>query len=163
MPQIVNIFFVMYLLAVFPQFLKADDTPWPIPDWQNSKDKSLLESTQCLNFKNFSTENPEFKTDSLLVIKNGLINYEFYDSETNANKPHVLWSITKTITGLLLGIAQRDGRINLDQLLHEYLPNATKDMNYNKITINNLLYLDPGFIWEESMKDVLLNPVVNML
>ena len=44
--------------------------------------------------------------------------YEAYGPE----RPHALWSVSKTIAGALLGIAVRDGKISLEQKLEEFYP-----------------------------------------
>lgn len=141
----------------------ADATRWPIPDWETADTRAQMTSKQCIAFKNFSTENSDFKTDSLLVIKDGMVQFEYYNSENTRDKPHALWSVTKTITGALLGIAERDGRLHLDQKLSEFYPKKVEDDNYNKITLMNLLYLDTGFSWKETELDVSMNNVLNML
>ena len=156
--------FVIYTLFMFSNLIaKADTTRWPVPDWETSENLPQMDSKQCQSFKQYSVESKNIKTDGLLIIKNGLIQYENYSSAYDMNKPHALWSISKTITGALLGIADRDGRINLNQKLFNFYPKENMDKNYKKISINNLLYLDTGFIWDEESLDVSVNPVVAML
>lgn len=138
-------------------------TNWPIPDWETIDNSIKMQSKQCQNFKKFATQSKNFKTDGLIVIKDGLIEFEFYDHKNSRTKPHVLWSVSKTITGALLGIAQEEGRINLDQFLFEFYPGKNQSEAYNKITINNLLYFDTGLMWHEAIKDVEVNDVVAML
>ncbi len=154
---------IMIVASVVSSLAYAEDNQWPIPDWEVAKSGSNMNSKQCQEFKIFSTLSDQFLTDGLIVIKDGKIQYEYYDSKYGINKVHPLWSITKTITGVLLGIAVRDGRINLDQAVEEFYPNASRDNNFKKILIKNLLYLDTGFIWDEGKLDVLENPLVKML
>jgi CubicO group peptidase (beta-lactamase class C family) len=138
---------------------------WPVPSWsiaQNKKER--MSSKQCQDFIKFSTNSNHFLTEGLVVIKDGEIQFEHYDSKHNANTPHILWSVTKTITGALLGIAVRDGKISLDQGLNEFYPRPRAGNNYQKIKIENLFYLDTGFIWNEYYSgDASKSPVLNML
>ncbi|MDD4975288.1 MAG: serine hydrolase [Bacteriovorax sp.] len=141
---------------------------WPIPDWgkaQNNENvQAKLASKQCLDFFKFSTKNKKFLTEGLVVIRKGTIEYEGYDSKYGINAPHVLWSISKTITGALLGVAIRDGKITLDQKLNEFYPRPDASDNYQKIKIENLFYLDTGFLWNEYYSgNVRQSPVLNML
>lgn len=152
----INLFYAMAISA-------NDEIKWPIPDWVTHHNQNLLDSAQCTRFKNFSTGSKKFQTEGLIVIKNGVIEYEYYDSKYNLNRPHVLWSVSKSITGTLLGMAERDGRLNLDQNLSQYYPSLSSDENYQKITLKNLLYLDSGFIWYEDNINLDYNNLVNML
>ncbi|MGZ3790283.1 MAG: serine hydrolase domain-containing protein [Bacteriovorax sp.] len=155
----------LYFILVFFNISNAlaNTTRWPIPDWEVADNASLMEQKTCKDFQDFSTRSSDFLTDDLLVIKDGQIVFEYYDSQYNANKPHALWSVSKTITGALLGTAVRDGRIGLNQSLHNFYPQENADENYRKIMIQNLLYLDTGYIWDESKLDILENPVLGML
>lgn len=141
----------------------ADDIRWPMPDWQSLDTNARMESLECRNFKKLAVASDQFLTDGLIIIKDGLIHYEYYDSLHGPHTPHVLWSISKTITASLLGISERDGRINLDDQLREFYPLENSDHNYDKITLKNLLYMDSGYIWNEGIKEVNLNPLVKML
>jgi CubicO group peptidase (beta-lactamase class C family) len=135
---------------------------WPVPDWEEASNLTDMQSSQCQEFKKFSTGD-KVGTDGLLVIKDGQIQYEYYDDKHTMTTPHPMWSISKTVTGVLLGMAVRDGRISIDQAVDQYYPNVNPDNRYKKVLLKNLLYLDAGYVWNESQLDVLDNPVVNML
>ncbi len=162
---------IIALLLLITTPLYANDTKdpdqvrWPIPDWEvNPSISENMTSPQCNAFVNFATQSKDFLTDGLVVVKDGVIQYEYYDSKYDANKPHILWSISKTITGALLGTAVRDGKINFDQRLSEFYPEPKFASNYEKIKIKNLFYFDSGLKWNEfyagNLKD---SSVVNML
>lgn len=161
---------VLLSLALFSSAVHADivdvtGTRWPIPAWQiEGNTQERMASKQCQNFLNFSMKSKKFLTEGLVVIKDGKIQYEGYESKYDANTPHILWSVSKTITGALLGIAVRDGKVSLDQALHEFYPRPDAGENYQKITLKNLFYLDTGFIWDEYYTgDVTKSPVLSML
>lgn len=143
--------------------LAQDISRWPIPDWETAIDENQLNTDQCRQFIDFSTNTKNFLTDSLLIIKDGQIKYEYYDEKNGVNKPHILWSVSKTLTGVLLGTAVRDGRVSLEQAVSDYYPDANTNRNYPKVKLKNLLYLDAGYIWHEGLFDVTENPVVGML
>jgi CubicO group peptidase (beta-lactamase class C family) len=142
--------------------LYAEDR-WPVPDWESAVNQSQLKTPQCEEFVDFATHTKKVVTDSLLVIKDGQIKYEYYDGTNGVEKPHILWSVSKTLTGVLLGTAVRDGRINLNQAVSDYFPSANPNRNYPNIELKNLLYLDAGYIWHEGLIDASENPVVSML
>lgn len=159
--MIVMIFFICS--QAMGQDLKNDPTRWPLPDWETHDNSERMQTRECRNFKKFAINNEDFKTDALIVIKDGLVHFEYYDGVYGPDSPHVLWSVTKTITGALLGITERDGRINLDTELQDFYPLTSRDPNYEKITMKNLLYMDTGHMWDEDVKEVDQNPVVGML
>ncbi len=136
---------------------------WPIPDWERDWNSKIDSTKECIEFIKYSTQNKKLKTDGLLIIKDGLVEYEYYDSQNNPLKLHNLWSISKTITTSLLGVTHRDGRINLEDKLNKYFPETYWLKPYDLITIKNLIYFDTGYIWDETLLDVTSNPLVTML
>lgn len=60
--------------------------------------------------------------DGILVMKNGQIIKELYDGTLNPDRTHLLWSVSKTITGLTTASVAEDGLIDLDKTIVEYVP-----------------------------------------
>ncbi len=143
----------------------AEQLRWPMPNWEVDSDRDqTMGLPQCKAFVNFTMKTNGFTTDGLVVVKDGLLQYEAYSSLYDEHKPHLLWSISKTITGILLGTAVKERKVNLTQKLAAFYPLGKKDENYEKITLSNLLYLDAGFTWSEFYSgDVKNSSVVNML
>lgn len=141
------------------------ETKWPMPNWEiNTASEETMGLPQCKAFVDYSMHTDDFKTDGLVVIRDGMLQYEAYNSHYDENKPHILWSVSKTITGMLLGTAVKDGKVRLDQKLSEFYQLQKKDDNFDRITLANLLYLDAGFTWSEFYSgDVKDSSVVNML
>ena len=164
------VFLALLLLIILLQNSHADQIDasgvrWPVPQWNIASEQSerMLTPT-CQEFINYTTRSKKFLTDGLVVIKDGSIQYEYYDSNYTANSPHVLWSISKNITATLLGIAVKEGRVSLDDYLHQYFPRSDASENYQKIKISNLLYLDTGYVWNEFYSgDVAQSPVLGIL
>lgn len=136
---------------------------WPMPDWETLENLEHMNTKECRDFKKLAVNSNKFLTDGLVVIKDGIIHYEYYDSKYSPSTPHPLWSISKTITGILLGVTERDGRIAFDSKLASFYTREKNDINYNKISVKNLFYMDAGYIWEEGIKDARENPLINML
>jgi len=159
------VIFTSNIKQSYADIVDTKGTRWPVPDWNVEKNfNANMSGKQCTDFVNFSNGQKDFLTEGLVVIKDGSLQYENYDNTYNKNTPHALWSITKTITGALLGIAVREGKISLDQNLNEFYPRPNALKNYKDIKIKNLFYLDTGFIWNEFYSgDVRSSPVVNML
>ena len=156
---------VLFSSAVNADVVDTNGVRWPVPTWKvEGNVEQRMASKQCQDFLKFSMGSKKFLTEGLVVIKDGKIQYENYESKYNANTPHILWSVTKTITGALLGVAVRDGKVSLEQNLNEFYPRPEAGENYQQIKIKNLFYLDTGFIWDEYyMGDVTKSPVLSML
>jgi CubicO group peptidase (beta-lactamase class C family) len=152
-------------ITLYADTIDASGTAWPIPDWGLAPHFfERNKSQECQDFINFSTKSKTFLTDGLVVIKEGKLEYEHYDPKYGTNTPHVLWSVSKTITGALLGIAVRDGKISLNQHLNEFYPRPLASESYQNIKIENLFFLDTGFLWEErTSSNIAKNSVLNML
>jgi CubicO group peptidase (beta-lactamase class C family) len=61
-------------------------------------------------------------TDALLVMHKGAIVYERYYTSMKQNVPHVLWSMTKSFTGLLMAVAIHEGKVDPKAKVSQYLP-----------------------------------------
>src|SRR5262249_19318907 len=73
----------------------------------------------------------------------GQVVHQKYWSGTDADTPREAFSVTKSITSTLVGIAQDDGSLHLSDSASKYIPqwrtNAAK-----AVTIANLLSMDSG-------------------
>ena len=92
----------------------------------------------------------DFRTVSFLVIQNDSIVYEEYRSGWNDTKTSNIFSSTKSIVGLLVGIAYDEGKIaSLDDPVGKYIPEFNEGKKKN-ITIRNLLTMSGGLSWDEA-------------
>ena len=102
----------------------------------------------------------------LLVIKDGVIRYEDYGLGNNEDSLWVSFSMSKSVTSMLLGAAIKDGYItSLDDKVSDYLP-LLKDSAYDNATIRNVLQMASGVAWDEDYvdpeSDVLSYPAMNV-
>ena len=89
----------------------------------------------------------------LIVIKNGSIIYERYASGNSHSSRWISFSVTKSITSMLVGAAVQDGYIrSLDEKVTDYLPRL-KDSSYQHSTIRNILQMSSGVEWNEDYAD----------
>ena len=61
-------------------------------------------------------------TDALVVLHKGRLVYERYYNQGAAENPHLLFSVTKSFTGLLGSQLVREGKINPKALVPTYVP-----------------------------------------
>ena len=90
------------------------------------------------------------ETVSFLVIQHDSIVYEAYRGGWNDTLTSNLFSGTKSIVGLLTGIAIGEGKIkSIDDRVGNYLP-AYREGRKGELTIRNLLTMSAGLSWDES-------------
>ena len=92
---------------------------------------------------------------SLLIARNNYLIMEEYFSGYESDDIHPVYSVTKSITSALIGIALKQGKINsLDTKLLEFFPEYAKienlDQYKKKISLKNVLTMTAGFQWDES-------------
>src|SRR5688572_3381744 len=97
----------------------------------------------------------EIKTVALLVIKNDSLLYEKYWDGYSDSSWSNSFSMAKSITSLLTGIAIREGKIkSVDELVSNYLPEF-KDGLAAKLKIKDLLTMSSGSNWDEAYSNPL--------
>lgn len=88
-------------------------------------------------------------TNALLVIKDGRIVYEHYRNNTRADTRFIAWSMTKSITSILIGCALQEGRIHsLNDAVTQYLPEL-KGGGYEGVSIRHILQMRSGVEYPE--------------
>lgn len=88
-------------------------------------------------------------TNALLVIRDGKILFEDYRNRSAESDRFVSFSMAKSITSLLVGLALDRGAIrSLDDKAGDYVPEL-KDGAYGDVTIRNLLKMRSGVDYEE--------------
>ncbi len=89
-------------------------------------------------------------TVSFLVIRKDSILFESYRDGWNDTLTSNLYSATKTIVGLLVGVALDEGKIHsLDDKVSRYIPIYNKGMQAD-VTLRNLLTMSGGMAWDEA-------------
>ncbi|WP_417129674.1 serine hydrolase domain-containing protein [Phocaeicola sp.] len=90
------------------------------------------------------------RTVSFLVIRRDSIVFENYRDGWNDTLTSNIYSATKTIVGLLAGIALDEGKIHsLDDPVARYIPAYTKGMQAD-VTLRHLLTMSGGMAWNEA-------------
>ena len=77
-------------------------------------------------------------TDAFLVLHKGILIFEYFANFTLKYTPHIIFSISKSLTSLLTGILFRQKLFSLDQTVSTIIP-ETKGTAYEEATIRNVL------------------------
>jgi CubicO group peptidase (beta-lactamase class C family) len=116
-------------------------------------EKQDMDSTILDRITSF-VQDSRFEVDSVIVVRHGYIVYEkYFRTPWNKDRIHNIHSITKSVTGSLVGIAIQQGKIkSLNDRVLDYFPNrAIQNMDERKksITLLNFLTMKGGFDWPE--------------
>lgn len=88
-------------------------------------------------------------TNALLVLKDGRIVSEIYRNNTDPTTRFIGWSMTKSLTSVLIGCALEDGLIaTLDMPISDYLPEL-KGGAYDGVAIRHVMQMRSGADYEE--------------
>jgi CubicO group peptidase (beta-lactamase class C family) len=107
-----------------------------------------IDSTALLNiYKSTHSDKNLWSIRSLLVFRNGrLISEAYFKDEQDIMERHLIWSCTKQVIGVLVGIAYENGFINdIDDSISEYFDTELNSHpDKASITIRNLITMQSG-------------------
>lgn len=85
-------------------------------------------------------------SDCLMVIRHGKVAGEWYWAGTDEDSTREVFSVTKSITATLVGIAQDEGDLAVTDPASKYLP-EWKGTDSAEVTVQNLVSNDSGRQW----------------
>ncbi|MGI9169343.1 MAG: serine hydrolase domain-containing protein [Caulobacteraceae bacterium] len=97
------------------------------------------------------------QSDALLIVHNGRLVLERYGGDHGPTTRHIAWSMTKSVTHALAGVAVKQGRIDIDRPLRVV---ARPDP---KLNLRALLTLTDGLKWDEGDYDPANSDATRML
>ncbi|WP_117191556.1 serine hydrolase domain-containing protein [Rhizobium terrae] len=112
-----------------------------------------------LNIRNFDDRQlpldrflDENGTDAFVVMRKGEIVAEWYAKECGPSQPHLVFSISKSFTGLIAGILEAQGNLDFSALVGTYVPDAVGSA-YGDVTVRDLFNMTVSVVFEESYLD----------
>lgn len=116
--------------------------PNPLP----RKDATI---EQIVAFDKYVKDVKAQKSDvhSIMVLQHGNVLFEKYLGEGAANKPHKLYSVSKTFTATAVGFAIEEGYLNLDDKVLSFFPDKKPkkiSKNLKAMTVRDLLTMTCG-------------------
>ncbi len=89
----------------------------------------------------------------VLVLKNNKIRLEAYADSITKNTVWTSFSMAKSVSSMLLGVALKEGDIeSLEDPLQQYIPEL-KGHDYGQVTVRQLLTMTSGIAWNEDYAD----------
>jgi CubicO group peptidase (beta-lactamase class C family) len=126
---------------------------WPTNGWLTSSLREANMNQSRIEDMFEYIESNSFDMDSVLVVKNGNLTVEEYLNEDyTASELHSVFSITKSVSSALIGIAIEEGYIeSVNQKILDFFQdvNVLNKANKENITIEHLLTHTSGVYWRE--------------
>ena len=126
-----------------------DDWATGTPASQNLNAETLETLTNALQRGDFG------EVHSVLIARNGVLVYEEYFRGARRDGLHQVYSVTKSVTSALVGIAVAEGHIkSLQTPLLDFFPAYKASLDNqsdskNRITLEDALNMQAGFQWNE--------------
>ena len=121
---------------------------WPVRPLDPAKEsqRKALE-TYAFTLTGADGDRLGIRTDSLLIIKGGEIIYEKYARGFDASKRHISWSVAKSVSSALIGVAVQNKALNLDDSVCKYIVGQRDEVC--RIKVQNVLEFATGLDWQE--------------
>ncbi|RJG41276.1 serine hydrolase [Mesorhizobium sp. DCY119] len=91
-------------------------------------------------------------SDSLVIMRGGDVIAEWHAPHTDPSRPHIVFSISKSFTGLLAGILEAEGKLSFADLVTKYIPDAVGSA-YDELTVRDLFNMTVAIDFEEVYLD----------
>ncbi|MFT5399448.1 MAG: CubicO group peptidase (beta-lactamase class C family) [Planctomycetota bacterium] len=91
-------------------------------------------------------------SDNLLILQKGNIVYRWHAEHSRPQNPHILFSISKSITAMVAGILQHQGLLDTNKAVGFYLPGCHGSA-YQDCSLQNLLDMAAALDFDETYLD----------
>lgn len=96
----------------------------------------------------FLRDTKKANTDAVIIYKDGKVIYEYYAREYTPKTKHLSWSTAKTMSGILIGIAEGEGLLSINDPVKKYLPTFQ-----NNARIIDVLGMASGIKYKEAFEE----------
>lgn len=122
----------------------ASALAFPGDDWQRASPTDLGFDPAALD--SIIGDAQAAGSNCLVVVRHGQLAGEWYWNGTDATTAQEVWSVTKSVTSSLVGIAADEGVLQLSDPAGDYIP-AWQGTDSATVTIEDLLSNDSGRFW----------------
>jgi CubicO group peptidase (beta-lactamase class C family) len=146
--QHTKIFFLLLFLCA-PTFWAAAQTndseyagtplPRSTPEAQGISSEAVLQFVQVVDKIN--------TLHSFMVVRHGYVIADAWWKPEAPNKPHVLWSLSKSFNSTAVGLAISEGKLSLNDHILKFFPDdapANPSDNLKAVTVRDLLTMSSG-------------------
>lgn len=119
---------------------------WRLPRQDRALDFSYSVRGETHRAAEFAERN---RTNAMLILKRGRIVHESYYNLTDERTHFISFSMAKSITSTLIGLALADHKIrSLDDLVGTYVPELSNS-DYGKVSIRQVMRMRSGIAFDE--------------
>ncbi len=92
---------------------------------------------------------PRAELHSMIIVKDGFVIAECARKGYSARLAHLSHSMSKTVTGMLIGILIDEGKLKIEDTLGKFFPEYDIHPDTAQITVENLLIMSSGIAFSE--------------
>jgi CubicO group peptidase (beta-lactamase class C family) len=130
---------------------------WPTEGWavaapeEVGMDAAKLADAEAYAFERAGddADRKGIRTNALVVVRGGRLVLERYARDYTADTPMLTWSVTKSFVNTMVGVAVRDGKIDVNAPAWKYYAPLDRD-GARDIRVTDLLRMSSGLDWDES-------------
>ncbi len=127
-------------------------TAGPAWEWQRSSPEEQGVSSAVLVDMLEAVQQEDLNLHSVIVIRHGVLILEVYVHPFNTQTRHAVYSVTKSITSTLVGIAGAEGALDVQTPVISYFSSVTlDDPRKEAIRVEHLLSMTSGIEWMEPL------------
>ena len=120
--------------------------PWTLPEGVPMAMPAIAFGGETRSYERFAEDT---YTNALLVIRDGRVVFEDYRNRSDAPTRFIGFSMSKTITAMLVGLALEQGKIaSLDDPVTRYLPELA-GTGYDGVTLRQIMQMRSGVDYQE--------------
>lgn len=106
-------------------------------------------SSAIVNLIDALEAEPRADLHSMIIVKDGMIISECARKGYSARLAHLSHSMSKTVTGIIIGMLADDGKLSLSDTLGYFFPEYDIHPETSKISVENLLIMSSGIAFSE--------------
>lgn len=132
---------------------------WPTETWPMNPVSAASKAAELKALEDFAftligadAERKGFRTEGLLIVKNGAIAYERYGRGFDETKRHISWSVAKSYSSALIGIAVKQGALKLSDSICQHLTEFAGSPQC-EITVKDAISFTTSLEWKEAYEN----------
>ncbi|MFK7944387.1 MAG: serine hydrolase domain-containing protein [Paracoccaceae bacterium] len=118
---------------------------WDLPDGATAEMPDFEHAGRTVSFADYCTD---LHVDALVVLRSGQVVHEHYANGMDRTAPHIIFSVSKSMLGLLAGILSDKGLLDLNAPATTYVPELAGSA-FEGATVHNLLDMRSGVFFDE--------------
>ncbi|WP_020673020.1 serine hydrolase domain-containing protein [Amycolatopsis nigrescens] len=129
---------------------RVDDGPYPGAEWERGDPAAA--GFDPAKLAQIAEELKADKSNCLAVVRHGRLVADWYWNDTGPESTQEVFSATKSVSSTLVGIAQAEQKLSIDDAASKYLPSWVGTPSAD-VTVKDLLSNDSGRHWKDLVTD----------